>query len=198
IVLRRFGILEAARQFLRHQYADRLYLAAVKNDDGRVAGPLGEYRAGRGNLRNGVVLNAEVAEWRNCFLGSIRKPGFYFQLAGFTRLAKSILTRRDDQGLHVAAALGASRAGRNPFTEYLILPGALGEADTSFVRNLASGLREQEAIVGIHRIDAPAHAVASQRVEVFVGVEAKERQSKAVLALEGAVARAGVAAQLAE
>ncbi len=64
--------------------------------------------------------------------------------------------------------------------------------------DLAGGLEEQQAGVGVGEVDAPAVEVAGEGVVVLFGVVAEQGQAEAALALEGAVAGAGVAAHAAE
>ena len=65
-------------------------------------------------------------------------------------------------------------------------------------RDLAGGLEEHEAGVGVDEVDAPAVEVVSERVVVLFGIVSEEGEAQAAFALEGAVAGAGVAAEAAE
>ena len=86
----------------------------------------------------------------------------------------------------------------DPLAEQLIGPGVFGEALLAAVFDLAGGLEQEEAGVGVGAVDAPAFEVVRQGDVILFGVVAEERQTKTALALERAVTGAGVAAHAAE
>jgi hypothetical protein len=60
------------------------------------------------------------------------------------------------------------------------------------------GFNSGQTAIRVDAIQAPAQAAARQGLVVLLPARAEQRQAEAALALEGAVARAGVAAQVAE
>src|SRR5262249_48591207 len=86
----------------------------------------------------------------------------------------------------------------DPFPEDLVLPGTRGEAPAAAVRRLPGGLEQEQAAVGIGRIDAAAEEIAGDRGVVLLRLVAEKRQAEAALALERTVAGAGVASHAAE
>lgn len=104
----------------------------------------------------------------------------------------------DGQGDHLARPLLPDRPGGDPFLEGLVLPRVDREPLAAAVLDLAAGLEQHQAPVGIDGVDAATQQVATQGVMVLLGIVAEQRQPEASLALERAVARARGAAQLAE
>ena len=64
--------------------------------------------------------------------------------------------------------------------------------------DLARRLEQQQAAIGIDRIDASSRGIARDGDEVFFRFIAEEGEPKAALALKGAVAAAAVAAGAAQ
>src|SRR5262249_18531122 len=79
-----------------------------------------------------------------------------------------------------------------------VLPGVLGEARSAAVCDLPGGLEEHQAVIRIDRVDAPCLSLTGEGEIVLFGIVAEERQTKAALALERAVAGTGVATRTAE
>ena len=72
------------------------------------------------------------------------------------------------------------------------------DALAPFMRDLPRGLQEQQARIGIVQIQASAGELTHQSMMIESWIRPEERQAKPVLPLDGAMAGAGVAAQLAE
>src|SRR5262249_58069288 len=104
----------------------------------------------------------------------------------------------DGQFLDLPSALAAWRARYDPFAKHSVLPGVFCEPRSALVQRLAGGFQEQQASIGVNRVNAPAERVAGECRVVFFGVVTKQREAETVLSLEGSVARTSVAAHLAE
>ena len=78
---RHVGIMEAGRSFHRRHDAHRRDVAAIGDDDGRVAGPQRLELAQRIDLDDGVVVGAEVAERRNVLLRAVGEDRLDAKLA---------------------------------------------------------------------------------------------------------------------
>ena len=127
-------VAEAGRGFHRHQDAHRQHVAAIGDDDGRVAGPQRLELAQRVDLGDGVVVGAEVAERRDVLLRAVGEGGLDPELAGLAGLGEGIFRRVDGDGSDVAAALVPGGALRDPLAEQLILPGIFGRSALAAVR----------------------------------------------------------------
>src|SRR5262249_40758503 len=129
-----------------------------------------------------------VAEWRDVLFAAVGKPSPDLQLAGLVGLAECIFGRVEDDRCNLAAPLLPGGAADDPIAEDLVLPGALAEPNPTVVLDLAGGLQQDQARVGIGGVDPPAERLASQRGVILLGIVAEEREAEASLALEGAMA----------
>src|SRR5262249_38387622 len=68
----------------------------------------------------------------------------------------------------------------------------------TFMGHLARSLQEDQAGIGIDAIDAPAGGLAEQALVIQLWIGSKQTQPKTALALDHAVAGAGITAQSAE
>ena len=150
------------------------------------------------HLGDGVVVGAEVAEISNVALNSIREGGGDAELAFFAGFLERQFFGGDADGFHFTAAARPFGAADDPFPENAVLPGILTEADAAAVLDLAGGLEEQQALIGVHEVDPPAENVAGQGEIILAWLVAEQGQAEPTLPLEGAVTRAGVAAHAAE
>src|SRR5262249_13389967 len=154
------------------------------DDESGIAGP---FRLHRTTVRNGgdrLVIGAEVAKQRDVFLRVVGEGGDDAELALLAGLLEGVLRRIDADLADLAAALVARHAVGDPAAEQVILPRALAEAAESAVFDLAGGLEQDQAVVGIAGIDAAALHVAGQGGVVELGVVAEQRQAETALALE--------------
>ena len=94
-----------------------------------------------------------------------------------------------------AGCLGLEvRAASDPGAQHRVVARAQLEELPALVRHLAGGLLQEEALLGHDAVEASAAEVVGQGEEVVRGVIAAQAQAEAVLAVDVAVARAGVAA----
>ena len=100
----------------------------------------------------------------------------------------------DDLGDGAAAGF-ALAAFFHPVAQDVVLPGAFAEAHAAAVLDGADRFEQEQAIIRIAEVDAPALTVARDRDEILFGFVAEQRQTEAAFALKRAVARAAVAAR---
>ena len=82
--------------------------------------------------------------------------------------------------------------------QQMIGPGIAAEARVSFVWHSAGRLEQEQAIVRIGEIQAPALGVARQGQIILGRIVTEQRESETAFALERAVAGAGIAAHAAK
>ena len=193
-----FRVMEIRRGFHRRQDAHGHHIAAVDDDDGRVAGPQRLDLAERIDLYHGVVVGAEIAKGRDVFLRPVAEGRLDAELPAQAGLGKRVFRRVDGDGSDVAAALAPFGPLHDPFPQQLVDPGSLGESDLAAVGHLAGRLEKQQAGVRVGAVDAPAFHVAGECKVILFGVVAEQREAQAALALEGAVTRTGIAPHAAQ
>ncbi len=192
------GVTEPRGRLERDQHAQRHNVPTVGHDHRGVPGPARADFALRRHLDDGVVVATEVAQRRDVLAGAVPEPGLDPEPSGLPRFGEGELGGRDVEGGHVAAARLAPGPVRDPGAEQAVGPGAAAETDEPAVRHLAGGLEQEQAAVRIDAVDAAAFHFAGQGEVILLGVVAEEAEPEAALALERAVAGAGIAARAAE
>ena len=124
----------------------------------------------RGHFRDGIIVHAEVAQRRDVFPGAVRKACLNAQLTGFTRLGERKLRRRNCDLCNLTISFQPPSAARDPFLEQAILPGVAAEAHAAAVVHLAGRLEQEQAPLGIDRIDATTERLAGEGKVVLVRI----------------------------
>src|SRR5262249_2502783 len=174
------------------------HIAAIADDDGRVARLQRLDQAEIAHVRDGVVVRAEIAEAGDVHVRAVGESRDDGNLDGFSGLREGVFGRGDRDLLDVAGALVPAGTVQHPLFEDAVLPRVLAEADAAGVLNLAWRLEQEQAALGIGNAHAPAQAVAGHIEVVALRLEAEQGEAKAALALEGPMARAAIAAHAAE
>src|SRR5205085_8706490 len=123
-------------------------VAAVGDDDRRVAGPQAADDALRADLGDRVVLDAEVAkagEVGVAAVGEFDRDGERDRLAG---PPEPMLLRHDGELPDGAGARRAPAAGGDPRADDGVLPGIPVETPAAYVGDLGRRLEEDQTVVG--------------------------------------------------
>jgi hypothetical protein len=143
-------------------------------------------------------FGAEFAEGGDVLLAAVCEPGGDPDRHLLAGVFEGGLARRGGQLGDSARALPVRRALPEPFAEQAIFPGVHGEPHTAPVGDLLRGLLQQEALIGVFEVNAPARAFPGDGLEILIGLVAEQREPEAAFAAEGPVARSGVTSGPAE
>ena len=178
-----------------HRHPRRGEPVVVRGHDGRVARAESLDLSVRQDQGNGIVANAEVAEWCDIRFFAIGKPGDHRESAGATGPFEVQFARTDFDPLNSRERRVAPGPLGDPGVNDPILPRVDLEPLAPFVGHLAGRLLQDEAAFGIDDVNSSAEGAASERGVIARGVVAEEAQVEAPPPLKRPVTRPGVAAE---